>query len=61
SYCIGGTLAGTLMAYLGKTGDKRVASTTFFTAQLEFSDAGDLQVFVDDETIKAVDEEMEQG
>lgn len=61
SYCIGGTLTGTLMAYLGKTGDKRVTSSTFFTAQLEYSDAGDLQVFVDDESIKAVDEEMEKG
>ncbi len=61
SYCIGGTLTGTLMAYLGKTGDKRIASATFFTAQLDFTDAGELQVFVDDETIKAVDQEMEQG
>ncbi|NNU81212.1 class I poly(R)-hydroxyalkanoic acid synthase [Halovulum dunhuangense] len=61
SYCIGGTLAGTLMAYFGKTKDKRVASATFFTAQLDFSDAGELQVFVDDETIRAVDAEMEKG
>lgn len=61
SYCIGGTLTGTLMAYMGKTRDKRIASATFFTAQLDFTDAGELQVFVDDETIKAVDQEMEQG
>ena len=46
---------------MGKTGDKRVASSTFFTAQLDFEDAGELQVFVDDHTIKAVDQEMEQG
>ncbi len=61
SYCIGGTLTGTLMAYLGKKKDKRIASTTFFTAQLDFADAGELQVFVDDATIRAVDEEMEKG
>jgi len=61
SYCIGGTLTGTLMAYFGKTGDKRVSSATFFTAQLDFADAGELQVFVDDQTIRAVDEEMEKG
>ncbi len=61
SYCIGGTLTGTLLSYLGKKRDKRVASATFFTAQLEFSDAGELQVFVDDHTIRAVDDEMEQG
>ncbi|MEM9813051.1 MAG: class I poly(R)-hydroxyalkanoic acid synthase [Pseudomonadota bacterium] len=61
SYCIGGTLVGTLMSYLSKTGDTRVASTTFFTAQLDFEDAGELQVFVDDQTLKAVDHEMERG
>ena len=61
SYCIGGTLTGTLMAWLGKQKDKRVASATFFTAQLDFTDAGELQVFVDDNTIRAVDEEMDKG
>ncbi len=61
SYCIGGTLVGTLMAKLGKEAGKRIASTTFFTSQLEFSDAGELQVFVDEETIKLVDEQMEKG
>ncbi len=61
SYCIGGTLAGTLLAYMGKTGDKRVASATFFTAQLDFEDAGELQVFVDDKTLSMVDEQMDAG
>jgi len=61
SYCIGGTLTGSLMAYLGRQKDKRIASATFFTAQLDFEDAGELQVFVDEGTIRAVDEEMEKG
>jgi polyhydroxyalkanoate synthase len=61
SYCIGGTLAGTMLAHMGKTGDKRVASATFFTAQLDFEDAGELQIFVDDQTIGVIDTEMEQG
>lgn len=61
SYCIGGTLAGTLLAYMGKTGDKRVATATFFTAQLDFEDAGELQVFVDDKTLSVVDEQMDEG
>jgi polyhydroxyalkanoate synthase len=45
SYCVGGTLAGTLTAWMGKTGDKRVSSSTFFTAQLDFDciDATDYQ------------------
>ncbi|MEM9012660.1 MAG: class I poly(R)-hydroxyalkanoic acid synthase [Pseudomonadota bacterium] len=61
AYCIGGTLAGVLAAYLCRIGDKRVNSATFFTAQLDFEDAGDLQVFVDDQTIDLVDEQMEKG
>ncbi|MHA3914874.1 PHA/PHB synthase family protein [Halovulum sp. GXIMD14793] len=61
SYCIGGTMTGSVMAYLGKTGGKRVASATFFAAQLDFTDAGELQVFVDDQTIGLVDDEMEKG
>ncbi len=61
SYCVGGTMAGTLLAYLGKTRDKRVASSTFFTAQLDFEDAGELQIFVDDHTLDVIGEDMEQG
>ncbi|MEL6584991.1 MAG: class I poly(R)-hydroxyalkanoic acid synthase [Pseudomonadota bacterium] len=61
SYCIGGTMAGTFLAHAGKTKDKRIASATFFTAQLDFEDAGELQVFVDEQTIKLVDEKAHKG
>ena len=61
SYCIGGTLTGTMLAKMGKTGDKRVASATFFTAQLDFEDAGELQIFVDDHTIDVIEGEMQKG
>jgi polyhydroxyalkanoate synthase len=61
SYCIGGTLAGTMLAHMGLHNDRRVASSTFFTAQLDFDDAGELQVFVDDQTLGVIGEEMEQG
>jgi polyhydroxyalkanoate synthase len=61
SYCIGGTLAGTLLAYMGKMGDERVGSATFFTAQLDFEDAGELQVFVDEKTLTMVDQQMDEG
>ena len=50
-YCIGGTMIGATLAHMAATGDKRVASATFLTAQLDFSDAGDLQTFIDDEMI----------
>ncbi len=61
SYCIGGTLTGTLMAHLGKADDRRVKSATFFTAQLDFQDAGELQVFVDEHTLELVDSQMDKG
>ncbi|MGB0498641.1 MAG: PHA/PHB synthase family protein [Rubricella sp.] len=61
SYCIGGTMAGTFLAHAGKTRDKRVNSATFFTAQLDFEDAGELQCFVDELTIQYVDETAEKG
>ncbi len=61
SYCIGGTLTGTLLAWMGKSRDRRVASATFFTAQLDFEDAGELQVFVDEQILGVIDEEMEKG
>ncbi|MDF2234912.1 class I poly(R)-hydroxyalkanoic acid synthase [Albimonas sp. CAU 1670] len=61
AYCIGGTLTATMLAYMKKTGDKRVKSCTFFTALTDFEDAGDLQVFVDENTLRVVDDQMTKG
>ena len=60
-YCVGGTLLGPLLAYLGKLGDKRIASATLFTTQLEFSDAGELQIFADEETLTDLEAQMPDG
>jgi polyhydroxyalkanoate synthase len=57
-YCIGGTMTGTALAYMAATGDDRVASATFFTTQLDFSDAGDLGTFVDDEVIEMIESKV---
>ena len=57
-YCVGGTLLSCALAYMAGTGDERVRSATFFTAQNDFSKAGDLLVFIDDEQLKALDEVM---
>ncbi|MEM9782793.1 MAG: class I poly(R)-hydroxyalkanoic acid synthase [Pseudomonadota bacterium] len=53
-YCIGGTMLGTTLAHMAATGDKRVASATFFTTQVDFTDAGELQAFVDEEVLKTL-------
>jgi polyhydroxyalkanoate synthase len=54
-YCIGGTMIGTTLAYMAAAGDHRVGSATFLTAQLDFTDAGELQTFVDDQMIEMVE------
>jgi polyhydroxyalkanoate synthase subunit PhaC len=59
-YCIGGTLLSATLAYMAATGDNRVNSATFFAAQADFSEAGDLQVFIDDEQLDSLQQQMEQ-
>ncbi|MBM3640788.1 MAG: class I poly(R)-hydroxyalkanoic acid synthase [Alphaproteobacteria bacterium] len=57
-YCVGGTLLALTLAYMAATGDDRVDSVTFFATQVDFSDAGDLQIFVDEARLAALDESM---
>jgi polyhydroxyalkanoate synthase subunit PhaC len=57
-YCVGGTMLSCALAYMAATGDERIRSATFFTAQNDFTKAGDLLVFIDDEQLKALDEVM---
>ncbi|MCB1557982.1 MAG: class I poly(R)-hydroxyalkanoic acid synthase [Alphaproteobacteria bacterium] len=61
-YCIGGTLLATSLAYLSANKqDKRVASATFLTTLIDFHQAGDLSIFVDDEYLKIIDEKMDKA
>lgn len=61
-YCVGGTLLAVTAAYMAKTGDRRVASVTLMATQVDFTYAGDLKVFADEEQIQAVEAKMaEQG
>lgn len=58
-YCIGGTLLATALSYLAAKGEDRINSATFFAAQADFSEAGDLQIFVDDAQLEALQHQME--
>ncbi len=58
-YCIGGTLLTATLGYMAATDDKRIHSATFWAAQADFSDAGDLQIFVDDAQLDALQQQME--
>jgi len=57
-YCIGGTMLAATLAHMAGAGDERIASATFFTSQVDFEDAGDLRVFIDEEQIQALEEKM---
>jgi polyhydroxyalkanoate synthase len=59
-YCVGGTLLAVTMAYMAAKRDKRIDSATFFTAQVDFTHAGDLKVFADEEQIRTVEAEMKK-
>lgn len=58
-YCIGGTLLASTLAYMGRTGDDRIQSATFFAAQTDFSEAGELLMFVDDEWMGEIERRMD--
>jgi polyhydroxyalkanoate synthase subunit PhaC len=57
-YCIGGTLLSATLAYMAAKGDTRIKSATFFAAQADFSEAGDLKVFVDDAQLASMESQM---
>ena len=57
-YCVGGTLLAATLAYLAATRDSRVKSATFLTTQVDFSQAGDLKVFMDEEQVAAIERDM---
>ncbi|TCP73208.1 class I poly(R)-hydroxyalkanoic acid synthase [Sphingomonas sp. PP-CE-1G-424] len=54
-YCVAGTTLAATLALLAARGEEaKVASATFFTAQVDFAQAGELQHFIDDEQLKMV-------
>ena len=57
-YCIGGTLLSMVLAYMAQGHDDRIESASFFTTQTDFSEAGELRVFVDEEQLRAVELKM---
>ena len=59
-YCLGGTLLSCTLAYMTAKNDKRIKSATFFTTMTDFTDAGELGVFIDEEQLTALEEDMER-
>jgi polyhydroxyalkanoate synthase len=59
-YCIGGTLMAATLARMAAQKDNRIKAVTFFAAQVDFSEAGELTVFTDEDTLKYLDSLMEE-
>jgi polyhydroxyalkanoate synthase len=57
-YCVGGTMLTVALAAMAARGDKRIVSATLFAAQVDFTYAGDLKVFVDEEQLKTIEHRM---
>jgi polyhydroxyalkanoate synthase subunit PhaC len=57
-YCVGGTLLSVALAYIAQKGDQRITSATLFATQVDFSDAGDLKIFVDRQQLESVEQKM---
>ena len=58
-YCIGGTLLACTLAHMAARKDKRIASATFFAAQADFAEAGDLLMFTSDEWLADLEGQMD--
>ncbi len=59
-YCIGGTLLAAALAYMDAVGDKRIGAATFFAAQVDFEDAGELRLFTDESHMEAMEAKVRE-
>ncbi len=57
-YCVGGTMLAVALAKMAADHDERIASATLFAAQVDFTYAGDLKVFIDEAQVEAIEQRM---
>ncbi len=60
-FCVGGTILSNALAVLAARGDNSVASATFLTTLIDFTDTGVLDVFIDENFVKFREMQMGQG
>ena len=59
-YCLGGTLLASTAAYLAANDDGRIASATYFVTLVDFSEVGDMAVFIDKEQLASLERRMRE-
>ncbi len=59
-YCISGTLLAAVLAFMAASGDERIKAATLLTTQVDFSEPGDVQVFIGERQIENLDRMMEE-
>ena len=60
-YCIGGTLLSATLAHMAAKGDTSIGSATFFAAQQDFSEAGDLLLFTNEDWLGDLEKKLDEG
>jgi len=59
-YCIAGTTLGLTLSHLQRAGDRSVKAATFFTTMTDFSDAGEVGVFLNDDFVDGIERQAKQ-
>ena len=59
-YCLGGTLLAATLGYMAAKGDKRIVSASFMTALVDFTAAGELGVFIDEDQVSSLEKKMSE-
>ncbi len=57
-YCLGGTLLSCTLSWMATKRDSRIKAATFFTSLVDFTDPGELGVFIDEEQLAAIEAQM---
>ncbi|MDQ2962171.1 MAG: class I poly(R)-hydroxyalkanoic acid synthase [Pseudomonadota bacterium] len=59
-YCLGGTLLAATLGYLATKKDKRIVSASFMTSLIDFTGAGELEVFIDEDQVSSLERKMNE-